>query len=302
MEADPLSAGTYWTGGVYGGLIAVSKTIDGGKSWTRYVIGSSSGMVYALAVDPTNPSIVYAGGFENTLAAVYRTTDGGSSWTKLTATGLAGTVRGIAIDPSTPATLYAATSEGGFKSANGGDTWSRVVPASYELNAVLVDPGDPQTVYFATEGGEVLRSEDGGASYESISAGLPGDTPIRCLEIHPGLHLFAGTEDASAFRRGIQTGMEEAPAARIGHPGLAVAPNPTGGPTTVFYDLRSPSHVTLGIYDLQGRLVDSLVDGFRDAGEHQAVWNPGDAPAGVYLFRLQAGCSTPETGRLILLD
>jgi flagellar hook assembly protein FlgD len=52
--------------------------------------------------------------------------------------------------------------------------------------------------------------------------------------------------------------------------------------------------VTVGIYDVGGRLVTTLTDGERTPGRHELVWDgrgPGGQPlaAGVYWARVAAG-------------
>jgi len=82
-------------------------------------------------------------------------------------------------------------------------------------------------------------------------------------------------------------------------------PNPFNPTTTIRYALPKASHVTLKIYNLRGELVNTLVNGYQTAQNHQVVWN-GDneagqkVAAGVYLYHLQAG-SYQQTMRLILL-
>jgi hypothetical protein len=71
-------------------------------------------------------------------------------------------------------------------------------------------------------------------------------------------------------------------------------PNPFAGESTIRYSLPERGYVRLNVYNLAGRLVDTLVDGFIEAGEHEVVWIGRDAdgaplPGGVYLYSLQAG-------------
>lgn len=93
-----------------------------------------------------------------------------------------------------------------------------------------------------------------------------------------------------------------------GSRGLAVSahPNPFIGRTTIEYTVREPGTVRLGVYDVTGRLVARLFEGFRDAGAHEEVWNGGGhagrplAP-GAYLVRAMSGGST-GTGRIVLVE
>jgi len=67
-------------------------------------------------------------------------------------------------------------------------------------------------------------------------------------------------------------------------------PNPFNPSTVISFDLRSPSAVSLVIYDIAGREVTILIDEqTRPAGTHQILWNAGQASSGVYFYRLRAG-------------
>jgi len=71
-------------------------------------------------------------------------------------------------------------------------------------------------------------------------------------------------------------------------------PNPFNPNTTIHYSLPADAHADLRLYDVQGRLVRTLVTGLRPAGLNEARWdgcdNSGRAVAsGTYFARLQAG-------------
>ena len=55
-------------------------------------------------------------------------------------------------------------------------------------------------------------------------------------------------------------------------------PNPFVHSTSITYTLPRRSHVKLSVYDLQGRLVEELLDGTREAGEHQVEWRVPGVP------------------------
>jgi hypothetical protein len=57
---------------------------------------------------------------------------------------------------------------------------------------------------------------------------------------------------------------------------LRVAPNPSNPATVVAYDLPEATHVTLRVVDVRGRIVRTLVDGWRPAGAHRARWDGRD--------------------------
>jgi hypothetical protein len=77
-------------------------------------------------------------------------------------------------------------------------------------------------------------------------------------------------------------------------------PNPFNPVTTISFTLPQPDYVNLAIYDIQGRIVDVLVDGMREARLHEVIWDASDLASGIYLYRLNAGDFT-ASGKMLLL-
>jgi serine protease AprX len=82
---------------------------------------------------------------------------------------------------------------------------------------------------------------------------------------------------------------------------LQNAPNPFRTSATITYRLAAPGHARLGVYDVLGRRVRTLVDGSQSAGEHRVTLQREDLPAGTYFYRLEANGET-HGKRFILLD
>ena len=58
--------------------------------------------------------------------------------------------------------------------------------------------------------------------------------------------------------------------------------------------------MSLKVYDLLGREVLSVVDGFKNAGYHQATIDGTTLSSGVYFYRLTAGSFT-DVKKLLLM-
>ena len=79
-------------------------------------------------------------------------------------------------------------------------------------------------------------------------------------------------------------------------------PNPFNPVTTIRFGLPEPSHVTLVVFDVQGREVDTLVDGSIPAGYHMLAWDATHLSSGVYIYRIKtADGAFSDTGRMVLL-
>ena len=66
-------------------------------------------------------------------------------------------------------------------------------------------------------------------------------------------------------------------------------PNPFNPVTTLSFKLPIDSKVTLQVYNLQGRLVESLVDENMQAGYHSITWNADQHSSGMYFVQMIAG-------------
>ncbi|CAN5417837.1 hypothetical protein BH23BAC3_BH23BAC3_17560 [soil metagenome] len=64
-------------------------------------------------------------------------------------------------------------------------------------------------------------------------------------------------------------------------------PNPFNPVTTVNFELSQPKRVQLDVYDMLGRRVASIADGFKEAGTHSVSFDASVLSSGVYIYRLK---------------
>lgn len=77
-------------------------------------------------------------------------------------------------------------------------------------------------------------------------------------------------------------------------------PDPFNPTTILSYELQTASSVLLSVYNVKGRKVAELVNGYRDAGIHEVVFDASSLPSGMYIYQLNTGDSK-ATGKMILL-
>lgn len=78
-------------------------------------------------------------------------------------------------------------------------------------------------------------------------------------------------------------------------------PNPTRGQATIQYHLRTEAPVRLDVYDVQGRRVQTVVDGSMPAGTHSAEWDASSLASGTYVYRLMVDGEPVATKRATLV-
>jgi flagellar hook assembly protein FlgD len=82
-------------------------------------------------------------------------------------------------------------------------------------------------------------------------------------------------------------------------------PNPFNPSTGISFEMGAAGAARLNVYDTAGSQVRTPVDAERAAGRHTVTWDGRNesgrnAPAGVYLYRFEAGESV-QTQRMTLV-
>ncbi|MEQ1832046.1 MAG: T9SS type A sorting domain-containing protein, partial [Candidatus Eisenbacteria bacterium] len=126
-----------------------------------------------------------------------------------------------------------------------------------------------------------VRRWDGSAwAAESSATALPGRTQAV------GLRSFG------EFVLGNPPRPVEPPAPVLAFAISSITPNPVRDLAVVTFDLPTAAPVRLRLFDLQGRLVSTLLDAPVSAGRHSLEWHPssldGHRHAGLLFLRLEA--------------
>ena len=77
-------------------------------------------------------------------------------------------------------------------------------------------------------------------------------------------------------------------------------PNPFNAQTKIKYDLPNVAQVTIDIYNILGRKIETLVNKQQPLGYHQVICNADDVPSGVYFYRIIAG-EFSQSRKMLLL-
>jgi hypothetical protein len=225
IERFPKALGSIGQTLLIGMLGGAARTENSGALWSD----ANNGMVSSRVTTYTTVNLTMWATVQNSIR-VHKLTAGGS-WTS-SSTGLPATALQmmglVAVDAST---LYAGTSdEGVYKSVDAGQSWAAVntnLPqyngtAGNQYREIAHLAADGATIYagtgfgteffnqaFQTSGGGVVRTTNGGASWQTVNSGFPIIAfnlfnepvfdPVTALAAIDGV-VFAGTSTSGLFR------------------------------------------------------------------------------------------------------
>ena len=66
-------------------------------------------------------------------------------------------------------------------------------------------------------------------------------------------------------------------------------PNPFNPTTSIEFSVPERDHVQLTVYNLQGQVIEVLVDEVREPGYYTAEWDASSLGSGTYLYEVKAG-------------
>ncbi|UCC78961.1 MAG: T9SS type A sorting domain-containing protein [Candidatus Zixiibacteriota bacterium] len=77
-------------------------------------------------------------------------------------------------------------------------------------------------------------------------------------------------------------------------------PNPFNASTTISFDLLESQVVTLTAYDILGRIIKTMIDGYLEAGTHIVIFDGAGLTSGIYFARLETDNATESIKMLLL--
>ena len=73
-------------------------------------------------------------------------------------------------------------------------------------------------------------------------------------------------------------------------------PNPFNPVTKINYELRVTNYVSLKIYDIKGKEIETFINRKQSAGSYEIIFDAGNLPSGVYFYKLVVSSSNQTAG------
>lgn len=173
----PDNYNTIFVGAPAGGIW---RSDDGGTTWSTNTDLLPNLGVSSIAIDPHHPDTMYIATGDRDAADTYsigvlKSVDGGQTWQT---TGLSYTVNfsrrigGLYINPKNTQEIVAATRTGIYRSTDGAATFTQAHGGSWQMLTFI--PTATDTLFAGSpNGGSIVRSTDAGATWSSVTSGLP---------------------------------------------------------------------------------------------------------------------------------
>lgn len=153
-------------------------------------------------------------------------------------------------------------------------------------------------------GSTIVQTDgQGDASFEAVVSPFSPDAVLAATATGPD----GTSEFSTCMAESVITGVPDLPPLPDRYALLQNHPNPFNPATTIRYDVPPPgATVSLRVYDVRGRLVEVLREGFVGPGRHAATWDGTNrlgehVGSGVYFYRLETPVST-HTRKMVLLE
>jgi len=145
----------------------------------------------------------------------------------------------------------------------------------------------------------------------SLNDGIPSGTPFPIRYYVVAVDKFEYESVPSDFVQaiGIQRGIEEI----IGADNIVVNvevpkeyslnqnyPNPFNPVTKIKYDIPLNGNVSIKIYDINGRLIYTLINEYKTAGRYEIDFNGKNLSSGVYYYKIESG-NFSQVRKMILI-
>jgi photosystem II stability/assembly factor-like uncharacterized protein len=193
---DPLVPNVVWAGSASGGLWLSE---DAGNNWMPMTNDIPSTGVGAVVVHPNDSDIVLIGTGEGYSPpgivikggiGVFKSTDRGQTWLPtdfdFPASNGVSALK-LAWHPANFNEIWLAATNGLWKSNDMGDTWTMILGdgtnhQNFIFDDIIIQQNNPNIIFVSHEGVGILKSTDGGNSFNLLTNGLP-TTDINFISI-----------------------------------------------------------------------------------------------------------------------
>ncbi len=179
---------------------------DGGTTWTRANTATCGGSRSAHHIAISTGAVGHLTVFVGTDCGLVKSTDSGTTWTDITPSGFSTQFNDVKVRGTAPNfTVDTCGGSGFFRSTNGGTIWTRnagaflgggagncrIATAPGNANVVLVSSASTIVAPIGLNEGQLLESDNGGATFTNLNASNDGNGRATTVITHAGFDGLA---------------------------------------------------------------------------------------------------------------
>jgi len=295
------------SGVIFGGGWGIFRSTNDGITWTKIVDTSLARNVWRMVQTPAG--IILAGMFSpflETVKGIIRSTDNGQSW-NFSNNGLSGwalSVMDLACYPFGSEEVFLASYYAGvYKSTDSGLNWY-YVDEVLESGAKAVGIFPSLGIFIGATGyvnNQWRRSlyRVQGNSWERLAPEVFDNYIVLSFGRYDEERLLVGTNDGLFLITFTITSVEQTNSL----PDFELKqnyPNPFNSSTNIEFSIPEKGFVSLKIYNILGKEIETLVEEEKEKGKHKIQWQPKNLPTGIYYLNLVAN-NKKTTRKMVLL-
>lgn len=278
----------------------INYTNDKGKTWQHLNFADSAKLIYDI---DARDSILLIGTHNG---GPYYSANYGKSWFQINQ-GLENlAVPGVLLKDTmffitTACTIGSCGNFGVFRSSNYGKTWEPknnglcCIPTELIGKDSIIFGAFPQTVIYSTDNGDNWNYTSNISSLNSLkSTQASQQANLQTIGYNKN-YLYAGTDGGFFYHDlknlSLASGVLESYNSKKAS--LTNYPNPFSEQTTINYTLENEEvDITLSVYDYQGRVVYTLHEKNKSAGNYSIPFGAEKLTSGIYFYNLKTsrGC------------
>lgn len=286
----------------------VWRTSNEGSSWTNLNCPTAPGAFIQRMITVTDNGVVFAcpqdtGGVNSGKLMVYS----GGAWSDRTPPGIGQSqIERVRVQPRSNNVVYAlasgenTTANKIFKSTNQGLNWTNITGTGLDdvpMADMVAHPTDPNRLYVGTQGFGFFGTTNGGANWYPWNNGMAKSVRVSEMTyIDSGFVSQRFLIYAATFGRGIYIRDLDDDPSGIGNSSTVAEnyslrqnyPNPFNPMTTIEFNMKKAGIAKMDVYDINGRLISTLFDGYKQEGRQFVKFSGYDMPSGVYFYRFTA--------------
>jgi photosystem II stability/assembly factor-like uncharacterized protein len=268
----------------------VVRSENYGDSWTD--ISSDLPDTIAVRGFTINPAgelyiSIEKGSWFTPFKGIFRSTDFGDSWIEINST-----ISPAKLSVNSANNIFALTGTSLIMSTDGGSTFNQINTPEDNIVEYLIGTQDEIIAHSIEDKVyKILKSVNNGAAWQNVTGPLNNVLTYK-LKLDRNARILAATQNGlyrSDFTTSVsanQTSMPQEFSLMQNYP------NPFNPQTKITYGINSSlqtlSKVKLSVFDITGKEIKTLFEGYQRRGSYQLTFDGTGLPSGVYFYTLNA--------------